>query len=302
MIVAAEAALRYWKQAGTWLEEERAEYRLAKSLLIAGRAVDAVASARRCLAVCERHEAPAFERSSRGPWSRRRSTRRVATPPLRTQARVVAHASTGCRRTTRRPARRRCRRCRDPRRRDVPAARAPRCREHRHRHSRVRRRRCRRARRALARDEHRSLSVRRGAPASHPGRRTALLRAHGARDVSRVRGGAQRRARRADGARKAAGSASSRCSPGIGVAASAARCSRSRARDHRRSCGSSRSHATHAARALYEAEGFVAVREGRSPSPEDGARRRVSLDAGRASAERRAARRSARLSRAARVP
>ena len=36
MIDAAEGGLKYWKQAGTWLEEERAEYRLARSLLQAG--------------------------------------------------------------------------------------------------------------------------------------------------------------------------------------------------------------------------------------------------------------------------
>ena len=62
MVEAAEGGLRYWKQAGTWLEEERAEYRLAKSLLQARRADDAVVAARRCLDVCERNDAPAFER------------------------------------------------------------------------------------------------------------------------------------------------------------------------------------------------------------------------------------------------
>ena len=31
MVAAANGALRYWKEAGTWLEEERAEYRLARS-------------------------------------------------------------------------------------------------------------------------------------------------------------------------------------------------------------------------------------------------------------------------------
>jgi len=61
-VEAAEGGLAYWKRAGTWLEEERAEYRLAKSLLQAGRADDAVAAARRCLDVCERNDAPAFER------------------------------------------------------------------------------------------------------------------------------------------------------------------------------------------------------------------------------------------------
>jgi O-acetyl-ADP-ribose deacetylase (regulator of RNase III) len=36
MVNAAESGLKYWKMAGTWLEEERAEYRLAKSLQQAG--------------------------------------------------------------------------------------------------------------------------------------------------------------------------------------------------------------------------------------------------------------------------
>lgn len=62
MVAAAEGGLRFWKQAGTWLEEERAEYRLARSLLRAGRPADAIASARRCVDVCRRNEAPAFER------------------------------------------------------------------------------------------------------------------------------------------------------------------------------------------------------------------------------------------------
>ena len=62
MIRAAEAGLKYWRLAGTWLEEERAEYQLTRSLLQAGRAHEAMASARRCLDVCERNDAPAFER------------------------------------------------------------------------------------------------------------------------------------------------------------------------------------------------------------------------------------------------
>ena len=61
MLVAAEAGLTYWKLAGTWLEEERAEYRLARSQLQAGQARDAAASAQRCIAVCRRNGAPAFE-------------------------------------------------------------------------------------------------------------------------------------------------------------------------------------------------------------------------------------------------
>jgi tetratricopeptide (TPR) repeat protein len=62
MLDAAEGGLRYWKLAGTWLEEERAEYRLTRSLLQARQPEAAIASARRCLAVCERNDAPAFER------------------------------------------------------------------------------------------------------------------------------------------------------------------------------------------------------------------------------------------------
>ena len=62
MVVAAQAALTCWKQAGTWLEEERAEYRLARSLLQAGEPAAALECAGRCLQVCEQHDAPAFER------------------------------------------------------------------------------------------------------------------------------------------------------------------------------------------------------------------------------------------------
>jgi len=62
MIAAAEGGLKYWRLAGTWLEEERAHYRLAHSLLAARRPADALVSARRCLEVCERNDAPPFER------------------------------------------------------------------------------------------------------------------------------------------------------------------------------------------------------------------------------------------------
>jgi hypothetical protein len=61
MVAAAEAGLKYWKLAGTWLEEERAEYRLARSLLEAGEALPAVENANRCLQVCEQRDAPPFE-------------------------------------------------------------------------------------------------------------------------------------------------------------------------------------------------------------------------------------------------
>jgi len=61
MITAARGGLEYWKLAGTWLEEERAEYRLARSLLQAGQAEAAKQSAERCIDVCRRNSAPAFE-------------------------------------------------------------------------------------------------------------------------------------------------------------------------------------------------------------------------------------------------
>ena len=62
MVDAARAALDAWRRAGTWLEEERAEYRLARSLLHAGRTAEAVEHARRCVDLCERHAAAPFER------------------------------------------------------------------------------------------------------------------------------------------------------------------------------------------------------------------------------------------------
>jgi tetratricopeptide (TPR) repeat protein len=61
MVVAAHGGLQYWKLAGTWLEEERAEYRLTRSLLQAGRPSEAIASAQRCIDVCARNDAPAIE-------------------------------------------------------------------------------------------------------------------------------------------------------------------------------------------------------------------------------------------------
>jgi hypothetical protein len=61
MVMAAECGLKYWKLAGTWLEEERAEYRLARSLLQAGQAGAAAQSARRCIDVCAGNDAPPIE-------------------------------------------------------------------------------------------------------------------------------------------------------------------------------------------------------------------------------------------------
>jgi hypothetical protein len=61
MVAAAQGGLTYWKLAGTWLQEQRAERRLTRSLLRAGQPLAAMESARRCIAVCKRHDAPAFE-------------------------------------------------------------------------------------------------------------------------------------------------------------------------------------------------------------------------------------------------
>lgn len=62
MLRAAEGGLVYWRRAGTWLEEERAEHRFATCLLAAGQADAAAAHASACLGICERHAAPPFER------------------------------------------------------------------------------------------------------------------------------------------------------------------------------------------------------------------------------------------------
>jgi HEPN domain-containing protein len=62
MVDAAEAGLKFWRLAGTWLEEERAEYRLAKSLLEAGDTAASAIHAQACVAVCEANGAPPFER------------------------------------------------------------------------------------------------------------------------------------------------------------------------------------------------------------------------------------------------
>ncbi len=61
MVAAARSGLKYWTLAGTWLEEERALYRLARCLVQAGDPHAAAESARHCVDVCRRNDAPAFE-------------------------------------------------------------------------------------------------------------------------------------------------------------------------------------------------------------------------------------------------
>ncbi|USH05588.1 hypothetical protein K6Q96_20565 [Grimontia kaedaensis] len=62
MIKAAQLALQYWRVAGGWMQEERAEYRLAMSLIKAGQYQDARTHAERCEAICIENEADDFER------------------------------------------------------------------------------------------------------------------------------------------------------------------------------------------------------------------------------------------------
>jgi hypothetical protein len=62
MVQAAEGGLMAWRLAGTWLHEERAEYRLSCSLLKAGRPREALVAAQRCAALCQANDAPPFER------------------------------------------------------------------------------------------------------------------------------------------------------------------------------------------------------------------------------------------------
>jgi len=62
MILAAQTARRHWALAGTWLEIERAEYRLAKTWLAAGDLAQARAHAQACLEIVAAHNGPALER------------------------------------------------------------------------------------------------------------------------------------------------------------------------------------------------------------------------------------------------
>lgn len=61
MILAAETARLYWARAGSWLETERADYRLAKTWLKAGDAARALHHAQQCLATVQGHGAVALE-------------------------------------------------------------------------------------------------------------------------------------------------------------------------------------------------------------------------------------------------
>lgn len=65
MLVAAHLSRRAWAQAGTWVNQQRAEYRLALCHAVLGRGETALVHAWRCLAACEagdgQHPADAVE-------------------------------------------------------------------------------------------------------------------------------------------------------------------------------------------------------------------------------------------------
>jgi hypothetical protein len=61
MILAAQTARVYWGIAGTWLQWERAEYRLAKTYLQAGDSARSLEHAQKCLAISQLNSAPALE-------------------------------------------------------------------------------------------------------------------------------------------------------------------------------------------------------------------------------------------------
>lgn len=61
MILAAQTGRKYWEIAGTWLETERAEYRLSQTYLKAGDLAKALAHAQVCLELGQENSAPALE-------------------------------------------------------------------------------------------------------------------------------------------------------------------------------------------------------------------------------------------------
>jgi hypothetical protein len=61
MLYAARLGRTYWERAGTWLEIERAEYRLSKCFLKAGKNAAARGHAQACLRICELNNAGPLE-------------------------------------------------------------------------------------------------------------------------------------------------------------------------------------------------------------------------------------------------
>ena len=61
MLFAAKLARKYWELAATWLEVERAEYRLSQSHLSAGEIELAIQHAKLCLEICQNNSANPME-------------------------------------------------------------------------------------------------------------------------------------------------------------------------------------------------------------------------------------------------
>jgi hypothetical protein len=61
MVLAAQTARTYWGIAGTWLQWERAEYRLAKTYLQAANPARSLEHAQKCLEISHLNSAPALE-------------------------------------------------------------------------------------------------------------------------------------------------------------------------------------------------------------------------------------------------
>lgn len=61
MIESAQLARKHWEFAGTWLEVERAEYRLSQSYFQAGDYLNSIKHANLCLTICEQHKAAPLE-------------------------------------------------------------------------------------------------------------------------------------------------------------------------------------------------------------------------------------------------
>ena len=61
MLLAAKTGLTYWKLAGTWMQEERAWFQLARCQLRAGLVEAARVSICRCIAICEGNNAAPLE-------------------------------------------------------------------------------------------------------------------------------------------------------------------------------------------------------------------------------------------------
>ncbi len=61
MILAAKTGREFWEKAGTWLETERAEYRLSQSYLKNRDFISSIKHANLCITICEKNNAPALE-------------------------------------------------------------------------------------------------------------------------------------------------------------------------------------------------------------------------------------------------